>query len=94
MSRVNATYALPEVLEPGVARLLAHNPSPFTFTGTQTYFAGEGEVVVIDPGPDLPEHIAAIVAALGGRRLVAIACTHTHRDHLSLIHISEPTRPY
>jgi glyoxylase-like metal-dependent hydrolase (beta-lactamase superfamily II) len=81
MSRVNATYALPEVLEPGVARLLARNPSPFTFTGTQTYFAGEGEVVVIDPGPDLPEHIAAIVAALEGRRLVAIACTHTHRDH-------------
>ena len=78
---MDAPYALLETLEPGIARLLAHNPSPFTFTGTQTYFAGEDEVVVVDPGPDLPEHVAAIVAAIGGRRVVAIACTHTHRDH-------------
>ena len=61
--------------------MLAHNPSPFTYYGTQTYLAGEAEVVVIDPGPDLPEHVAAIVTAVAGRRLVAIACTHTHRDH-------------
>ena len=74
-------YARLESLEHGIARLLARNPSPFTYTGTQTYFAGEDEVVVIDPGPDLPEHVEAIVAALAGRRLVAIACTHTHRDH-------------
>ena len=78
---MDAPYALVEPLEPGIARLLAHNPSPFTFTGTQTYFAGEEEVIVVDPGPDLPEHVAAIVAAIGGRRVVAIACTHTHRDH-------------
>jgi len=78
---VDAPYAPLEPIEPGIARLLAHNPSPFTFTGTQTYFAGENEVVVVDPGPDLPEHVAAIVDALGGRRVVAIACTHTHRDH-------------
>ncbi|HEU4876618.1 MAG TPA: MBL fold metallo-hydrolase, partial [Sphingomicrobium sp.] len=70
-----------EPLEPGIARLLADNPSPFTFTGTQSYLVGEGEVAVIDPGPDLPGHVEAILAALGGRRLVAIACTHTHRDH-------------
>ena len=81
MNGVDAPYALLEGLEPGIARLLAHNPSPFTFMGTQTYFAGEDEVVIIDPGPDLPEHVAAIVAALGERRVVAIACTHTHRDH-------------
>jgi glyoxylase-like metal-dependent hydrolase (beta-lactamase superfamily II) len=81
MSDMDAPYASLEVLEPGIARLLAHNPSPFTFTGTQSYFAGEAEVAVIDPGPDFPEHIDAILAALGGRRLVAIACTHTHRDH-------------
>ena len=78
---MDAPYALLEPLEPGIARLLAANPSPFTFTGTQTYFAGEDEVVVVDPGPDLAEHVAAIVAGLRGRRLVAIACTHTHRDH-------------
>ncbi len=80
-SMVDAPYALLEPLEPGVARLLAPNPSPFTFTGTQTYLVGESELVAVDPGPDLDEHVAAIVEAIGGRRLVAIACTHTHRDH-------------
>jgi glyoxylase-like metal-dependent hydrolase (beta-lactamase superfamily II) len=81
MSPMDAPYALVEQIEPGIARLLAHNPSPFTFTGTQSYLVGEAEVAVIDPGPDLPDHVEAILAALGGRRLVAIACTHTHRDH-------------
>jgi len=81
MSPVDAPYALLEPLEPGIARLLAANPSPFTFTGTQTYLVGEAEVAVIDPGPDLPAHVEAILAALGPRRLVAIMCTHTHRDH-------------
>lgn len=78
---MDAPYAIIEQLEPGVARLLARNPSPFTYFGTQTYLVGEEELVVIDPGPDLPEHIEAIVGALDGRSLAAIACTHTHRDH-------------
>jgi glyoxylase-like metal-dependent hydrolase (beta-lactamase superfamily II) len=78
---MDAPYAFPEMLEPGVARLLARNPSPFTYFGTQTYLVGEGELVVIDPGPDMPEHVDAILAALDGRTLAAIACTHTHRDH-------------
>ena len=79
---MDAPYAIIETLEPGIGRLLARNPSPYTYTGTQTYFAGAGEeVVVIDPGPDIPEHVAAIVAAVGVRRIAAIACTHTHRDH-------------
>jgi glyoxylase-like metal-dependent hydrolase (beta-lactamase superfamily II) len=77
----DAPYALVETLEPGIQRLLARNPSPFTYFGTQTYLAGEREVIVVDPGPDLPEHVDAIVGAIGARRLVAIACTHTHRDH-------------
>jgi glyoxylase-like metal-dependent hydrolase (beta-lactamase superfamily II) len=81
MVAVDAAYDLLEPIEPGIARLLAANPSPYTFTGTQTYLVGEREVVVIDPGPDLPDHVAAIAAAVGARRLVAIACTHTHRDH-------------
>lgn len=70
-----------EEVAPLVRRLLAPNPSPFTFTGTQTYLVGEGEVAVIDPGPDLPEHVAAIVEAVKGERIAAIVCTHTHRDH-------------
>jgi glyoxylase-like metal-dependent hydrolase (beta-lactamase superfamily II) len=66
---------------PLVRRLLAPNPSPFTYTGTQTYIVGEGEVAVIDPGPDLPIHLAALEAALAGEEVAAILCTHTHRDH-------------
>jgi glyoxylase-like metal-dependent hydrolase (beta-lactamase superfamily II) len=78
---VDAPYAYPEQLEPGIARLLARNPSPFTYFGTQTYLVGERDVVVIDPGPEMPEHVDAILAAIDGRNLLAIACTHTHRDH-------------
>ena len=70
-----------EQLAPGIRRVLAGNPSPFTYTGTQTYIVGEGEVGVIDPGPDLPAHLDAILAATTGERIVAILCTHTHRDH-------------
>jgi glyoxylase-like metal-dependent hydrolase (beta-lactamase superfamily II) len=70
-----------ERLAPGIRRVLAGNPSPFTYTGTQTYIVGEGEVGVIDPGPDLPEHLGAILAATTGERIAAILCTHTHRDH-------------
>jgi glyoxylase-like metal-dependent hydrolase (beta-lactamase superfamily II) len=70
-----------EQVHPLVRRLLAPNPSPFTFTGTQTYIVGHGEIAVIDPGPDLPAHVEALAAALGGERVSAIICTHTHRDH-------------
>jgi glyoxylase-like metal-dependent hydrolase (beta-lactamase superfamily II) len=65
----------------GVRRVLADNPSPFTFAGTQTYIVGRGAVAVIDPGPDLPDHVAAILSATAGERIAAILCTHTHRDH-------------
>jgi glyoxylase-like metal-dependent hydrolase (beta-lactamase superfamily II) len=78
---VDAPYARIEQVEPGIGRLLAHNPSAFTYYGTQSYLAGEREVAVIDPGPDLPEHLDALERAIGGRRVVAIMCTHTHRDH-------------
>jgi len=72
---------LPVSMEPLVRRLLAPNPSPFTYTGTETYIVGRGEVAVIDPGPALDEHVTAIVAATEGERVTAILCTHTHRDH-------------
>jgi glyoxylase-like metal-dependent hydrolase (beta-lactamase superfamily II) len=78
---MDAPYARVEQVEPGIARLLAHNPSAFTYFGTQSYIVGAGKVAVIDPGPDLPEHVDALEAAIGGRELVAIVCTHTHRDH-------------
>ena len=73
---------LAETPEPLVRRVLAANPSAFTFTGTQSYIVGTGrEVAVIDPGPDEPGHIAALIAAIGDARLTTIVCTHTHRDH-------------
>ncbi|RZJ96289.1 MAG: MBL fold metallo-hydrolase [Novosphingobium sp.] len=71
-----------EALEPLVRRVLAANPSAFTFTGTQSYVVGSGsEVAVIDPGPLEDDHLAALLAAIGTARLVAIVCTHTHKDH-------------
>lgn len=71
-----------EQIEPLVARVLAPNPSPFTYTGTQTYLVGTDEgLAVIDPGPDDPDHLAALAATIAGRPVLAIMCTHTHRDH-------------
>ena len=78
---MDAPYARLEQLEPGIARVLAHNPSAFTYFGTQSYLLGEHEVAVVDPGPDLPEHLDALRDAIGDRKLIAIMCTHTHRDH-------------
>lgn len=74
-------------LSPTVARVVAHNPGPFTFYGTGTYIVGGEEAIVIDPGPALPEHLDALLRTLkelGVRRLAAIAVTHTHRDHSPL----------
>ena len=69
-------------LAPQVRRITVRNPSPMTFTGTQTYLAGEGAVAVIDPGPVSDEHCRAILDALApGERVAAILLTHTHVDH-------------
>jgi glyoxylase-like metal-dependent hydrolase (beta-lactamase superfamily II) len=74
-----------ETLEPGVRRVTANNPSPMTFTGTQTYLVGEGEVCVIDPGPADRDHLQAILAALApGERVSKILVTHSHLDHSPL----------
>jgi glyoxylase-like metal-dependent hydrolase (beta-lactamase superfamily II) len=71
-----------EQLEPLVQRVLAPNPSPFTYTGTETYIVGGGdEVAVIDPGPMEPDHVEALVSIIGQRKVKAICCTHTHFDH-------------
>src|SRR3954471_21947472 len=72
-----------ERLSPLVARILAPNPSPMTLTGTNTYLIGQAEVAVVDPGPDLPEHVDAIVEGLkklGGPAVALV--THHHDDHL------------
>ena len=66
------------------AALVAPNPSAFTFTGTCSYIVGEGEVAIIDPGPNDDAHLAALLAAVAGERVAYIFVTHTHRDHSSL----------
>jgi glyoxylase-like metal-dependent hydrolase (beta-lactamase superfamily II) len=78
---MDAPYAKLQGLERGIARVLAHNPSAFTYYGTQTYLVGTRERAVIDPGPDLPEHLDALEKAIACRPVAAIMCTHTHGDH-------------
>ena len=77
-----AVYGTEQRLAPRIARVLAHNPSPFTFRGTGVYLVGDAErVTVIDPGPNDPKHLDALLAAIGGRTVSHILITHTHRDH-------------
>ena len=74
-------YGEIENVAPGIRRITANNPSPFTFRGTGTYILGEGNVAVIDPGPDQPEHVKAIVEGLKNETVSHILITHTHNDH-------------
>ena len=74
-----------EELQPGVRRILAPNPSPMTYRGTNTYLIGTRDLAVIDPGPVLPEHLEAILAAVGpDQRIGHIIVTHAHVDHSPL----------
>jgi glyoxylase-like metal-dependent hydrolase (beta-lactamase superfamily II) len=66
---------------PGVRRLLCGNASPFTFKGTLSYIVGRGKVAIVDPGPNDPAHIAALLDAVRGETVTHILVTHTHRDH-------------
>lgn len=68
----------------GVRRLLAPNPSPMTGPGTNGYIIGEGNVAVIDPGPDDDRHLAAWLDALAGEEVSHILVTHAHLDHSAL----------
>lgn len=78
---MKAEYGRAVVVAPGVRRVLARNPSPFTYYGTGTYIVGRGEVGVIDPGPLDPKHIEAILNATRGEAITHILITHTHLDH-------------
>lgn len=75
-------HGMLERVEPGLRRITCANPSPMTFTGTQTYVVGEGEVAVVDPGPVSPEHLRALLDGLApGERVGWVVLTHTHVDH-------------
>lgn len=75
-------YGVARELAPGIVRLVARNPGPFTFKGTNTYLLGTGDLALIDPGPADAAHLDAIRATIGRRRLGHILITHTHRDHV------------
>jgi glyoxylase-like metal-dependent hydrolase (beta-lactamase superfamily II) len=71
-----------ETVAPSIRRIVANNPGPFTYHGTCTYVVGEGDVAVVDPGPDDSSHVDAIVQSLEpGERVTHIVVTHTHSDH-------------
>jgi glyoxylase-like metal-dependent hydrolase (beta-lactamase superfamily II) len=77
-------YGVVDQVSPLIRRVVANNPSPFTYLGTGTYIVGTGEVAVIDPGPDLPEHLQAILDAVAGETVTHILVTHHHSDHSPL----------
>lgn len=77
-------YGEPVPVFPGVSRVTANNPSPFTFKGTNSYIIGTTGLAIIDPGPDDDEHLKALLSAIGGRPVSHIVVSHTHRDHSPL----------
>ena len=77
-------YGTAVQVSPLVRRVIANNPSKYTYLGTGTYIVGHGDVAVIDPGPMLDEHRDALVACLEGSRVRAILVTHCHSDHSPL----------
>lgn len=79
---ITFAYGEPRELAPGVARIVANNPGPFTYKGTNTYIIGIDALAIIDPGPDDEAHIEAICKAVGRRPVTHIIATHTHRDHI------------
>ncbi|HEY2708184.1 MAG TPA: MBL fold metallo-hydrolase [Caulobacteraceae bacterium] len=78
-------YGKVDQLSPLIRRVICNNPGPFTFRGTGTYIIGKGEgLAVIDPGPDQPEHLEAILAAVAGESVSHVLITHHHADHSPL----------
>ena len=81
---IDIEYGRCDRVSPLIRRVTANNPGPFTFKGTGTYIVGKGEVAVIDPGPDDPAHLEAILAAVAGETVSHILITHHHSDHSPL----------
>lgn len=73
-----------ERLAEDLQRVVAPNPSPYTAGGTNSWLLGSREVCLIDPGPEVPNHLDSLVRALGGRPLRVILVTHAHLDHSGL----------
>ena len=78
---MDADHGVAKQMTPFIRRIVAPNPSAFTYLGTNSYIIGEGEVAVIDPGPKIASHVDAILRATEGERITHICLTHTHLDH-------------
>ena len=83
--RFDAPYGVPEQVSGLVRRVVCRNPSPFTFTGTNSYILGRGEVAILDPGPADEAHLEALLDAVAGETVSHIVVTHSHSDHSSLV---------
>jgi len=81
---ISFEYGAVDQVSPLIRRVVADNPGPFTYKGTGTYIVGRGEVAVIDPGPDMADHLQALLDAVSGERVTHILTTHTHADHSPL----------
>ena len=81
---IEIEYGRCDAVSPLIRRVTANNPSAFTYRGTGTYIVGRGEVAVIDPGPDIAEHLEAILSAVRGEIVTHIVVTHHHSDHSPL----------
>ena len=69
-----------------IVGLRAENPGPFTLSGTNSWIVGSQPAWLIDPGPDLPGHVGAVIAELERRGgLAGIALTHDHGDHAGAV---------
>ena len=79
-------YGVSADASPRIRRIVANNPGPFTYLGTGVYVIGHGEVAVIDPGPNNPEHFEALKKALKGETITHVFVTHSHMDHSPLAH--------
>jgi len=79
-------YERAQQVSPLIRRLVANNPGPFTFKGTGVYIIGQGDVAIIDPGPDDDAHIEALLQAVEGERVTHILVTHRHMDHSPAAH--------
>jgi glyoxylase-like metal-dependent hydrolase (beta-lactamase superfamily II) len=78
---IDVEYGRCDRVTPRIRRVVANNPSKFTFKGTGTYLVGDGDVAIIDPGPRDPAHVDALVRAVDGERVTHLLITHTHGDH-------------
>lgn len=79
-------YEEAQAVSPLIRRLVADNPGPFTYKGTGVYIVGRGDVAIIDPGPDTPSHLDALMRAVEGERVTHIFVTHRHIDHSPAAH--------